>query len=57
MFSSQTIPIYLKKYINYLITGLMAAILILPGNEAFRKVYSGGVLCVFYIATPSQIML
>ena len=55
MFSSQVIPICLKKYINYLITGLMAAILILPENEAFRKVDSGGVLCVFlYSPTESN---
>ena len=33
----------------------MAAILILPENEAFRKVDSGGVLCVFlYIPTESN---
>ena len=35
----------------------MAAILILPENEAFRKVDSGGVFVCFYIAPPSQIML
>ena len=33
----------------------MAAILILPENEAFRKVDSGGVLCVFlYSPTESN---
>ena len=52
MFSSQMIPIYLKKYINYWFNG---GHLILPENEAFRKVDSGGVLCVFlYSPTESN---
>ena len=38
---------FIKK--NTSITGVMAAILILPENEASRKVDSGGVVCVFFI--------
>ena len=43
---------FIQKHTS--ITGLMVAILILPENEAFRKVDSGGVLCVFLYSTTES---